>query len=783
MTVAQNWDLPNRTLLAKRRGVARRSSSPVAVPRSMFFAGTNTVGGTPAVVTSCGLNTTVGTATTLYRDATAITLPAPRTPTLTDPSIRPARFSRFGTNIYATTDHGVARIERNWLGLWAGVERPRAIASAPWGTGRTGAWLAVGDTVLYRVVIVRYDYDGKPMRGAPSGVAQTKNTTAAAATVGVYVSLHAVNSTATADPANVRRIDVEVYRSPASSTGTPSEELQLAYRRTLTAAEKASSAYIFIEDLCPDAALGAYLYTNGITGDEVLSGSAVGLASRNDIPPVASDVAVFAERMWLADLTYRHEMTFSLFAPGVAGYQLKAGDVLTVDGVAYTAGAQFTVFTAGTLLENIRDTAQSIVDAINVTSIAGADIQAEYIGSPLSPGTAGLIRVWRRMNASASFTAQITAGGSGGAFTPDLTTALTSASESIDNGLAYSKASQPDAFPPVNVIRVGQGDAVIRRIVALRDALFIFASDGLWRLTGYSPETFALEQFDTSVRLSYLMPSHVAVMDDAIYAWTNLGVVRITTSGVELIDDQIRDFVRLQGQHLGGFAVADTVAKRVLFFLGTPGTGMPYSFAHRALVYQARTGAWTLYHYGAASPKTCAAADPDKGIIYLGNADDGAGTVYPGGEVYEYAYAFGSGVRYGAISYERNTNAASDWVDTNNANASQAITSVAKWTSAVPDPMVVAQWRELHLFTSPSDIQAAMGAPSTVDVAFDTEMTSETTVTSSVPLATQTRVMVPRDAARGARMTIKMTHAVSSEYSSLSGFGLVYEPDGTEVAR
>jgi hypothetical protein len=62
-------------------------------------------------------------------------------------------------------------------------------------------------------------------------------------------------------------------------------------------------------------------------------------------------------------------------------------------------------------------------------------------------------------------------------------------------------------------------------------------------------------------------------------------------------------------------------------------------------------------------------------------------------------------------------------------------------------------------------------------------MTTEQSVTATAPLATQTRIMVPRDAARGARMTVRCTHAVVSEYFSLSGYGLVYELDGTEVSR
>lgn len=787
MSVAQNWDIPNRTLLAKRRGVQRYSLFPAGVARSMHVKPAVVAGGTPTLYAASGASTAVASSTLLSVGSSLVTVPAPLTPLAADPSMRPVRFAPFGKALYASTDNGVVRIESDNAARWAGVESPYQSGDAAAIADARG-WLANGSRVAYRAVLVRYDADGVPMRGPPSDEIYSHNATGSAAIVelGVFLDLR-VNSSEVLEAAAARRVDLEIYRSPQSTTTTTSAELQLCYRRSLTSAELATAApaLVTISDYAPDEALGAYLYTNGITGEDVLAGSAVGLASRNDIPPVGADIASYAGRLWLADLTYRQEMTFSLFGPGTTGAQLKTGDVLTVAGVALTAGTHFNVYTSGSVLQNIVDTAMAIATAISVTSSV---TRAEYVGSPLSPGTAGLIRVWRLRNDGTAFTAQITAGGSGPAFVPDLSTALSSSSERILNGLAYSKSSQPDAFPPVNVVRVGRGDASIRRIVALRDCLFIFASDGLWRLTGYSPETFALEMFDSSVVVSAVSPNAIAVMDDAIYAWVNMGIVRITTSGVEVLDDAIADFVALQASSLNGarrgsFAVADSARKRVLFFLGND-SGNAYPAAHRALAYHARSKTWTMYHYGASSPKSCAAADAVTGVIFLGNADDGAGTVTGTDEVTEYVYQFGSGARYGDVMAERHVFAAAMWGDENNARANQAITSIARWTSAAPDPMAVAQWRELHLFASPSEIVSTMSGPTAWSVAFRTEMTAaDETVAVTVPLEHQVRVMVPRGAARGARMTVQATHSVDDEYASLAGYGLVYTPDGTEVSR
>jgi len=123
------------------------------------------------------------------------------------------------------------------------------------------------------------------MRGPPSAAGALTNTTgvAKAVTFGpLYLGPppYAVNAVTSGVSAILRRPDQPPTHRPRSvpgrpvDTGTPNDEMQLAYRKTLSASEKNGSAIAGFVDQCPDEALGAYLYTNAISGgDTVQNGS------------------------------------------------------------------------------------------------------------------------------------------------------------------------------------------------------------------------------------------------------------------------------------------------------------------------------------------------------------------------------------------------------------------------------------------------------------------------------------------------------------------------------
>ena len=126
--------------------------------------------------------------------------------------------------------------------------------------------------------------------------------------------------------------------------------------------------------------------------------------------------------------------------------------------------------------------------------------------------------------------------GYAGGLLTGLTTAngIGSTSDDCQNRIMWSKPDQPEHVPEVNYSPVGSENHPILRIIPTRDALFIFKTDGIWRLTGAGAYSgWRIDEFDLS---TILLRADAAVeMDNAIYAWTNKGLVRVTDEGVSLI--------------------------------------------------------------------------------------------------------------------------------------------------------------------------------------------------------------------------------------------------------
>lgn len=106
--------------------------------------------------------------------------------------------------------------------------------------------------------------------------------------------------------------------------------------------------------------------------------------------------------------------------------------------------------------------------------------------------------------------------------------AVTSDDEVKGNRIYYSKISQPEAVPIVNFIDVGAADTNILRIFPLRDSLFVFKEDGLYRISG-EIAPFVLNLFDSSYIL--LAPDSVGVSNNIIYSWTSQGISGLSESG------------------------------------------------------------------------------------------------------------------------------------------------------------------------------------------------------------------------------------------------------------
>ena len=649
----------------------------------------------------------------------------------------------------------------------------------------TGSWLTDGASVAYRVVFGFKDGQGVEMIGSPSGrrvVANVTGVSGYAAGVAPNVNLRVVL------PFQARTNTTELtsswffrlYRTQTFLTGTePDDEMALCYEYTLTNTD-VTNHYVDIVDSTPDAALGAYLYTNSIAGGDIagptVAGQSVslGILASNDLPPVCRDVAVFADSMFYADLEPTEEVVyfFSFLAlpanNDVLRIFLSSSFSFTAKTAAPASASEFQIDALGASLSaKIRNTAINFCEAVNARD-HGPNLVATYVGNDNSPGTIGKVML-RAKKPGSSFlidcpTGDVTK------YSPRMdalgTNGIGAGNKQV-NGLAFSKPMQPDAVPPANYIRVGRSDARILRIVPLRDALFIFKEDGVFWLRGTSPSNFSIEVFDSTFRLE--SREAVAVVENTIYAWGYEGIAKVTPQGIEFIDLPIRNkvlyneyllrnitdnsspLVVTDDMALNSFAVANPQKRFVSFWYPV---GKSTKNCKAALVWNLATQTWSEFWLD--NGKSCGCSRPIDGRMWLAE-HNGANNSY--------------------VWYMNPGFVATDFSDYTPTNTEMAIVSVAVWTNITPEPGVLNHWHELALGFSPSDVVTALALPSD---GISMTLLNELGVSEAISLASVTipsmRAMVPRAVAMSQRLVLSLSNSIKGEYFSICAVSFSYTP-------
>ncbi len=132
--------------------------------------------------------------------------------------------------------------------------------------------------------------------------------------------------------------------------------------------------------------------------------------------------------------------------------------------------------------------------------------------------------------------------------------AVYSENETRANRVYYSKYQQPEAVPIINYFDVGAQDKAILRIFPMRDSLFVFKEDGLYRISGETAP-FQLELFDSS--FITLAPDSVNIANNVIYAWTTQGIQSLTEGGSSVISRKIDNTVlKIQSSNYPNFKTA-----------------------------------------------------------------------------------------------------------------------------------------------------------------------------------------------------------------------------------
>lgn len=319
-------------------------------------------------------------------------------------------------------------------------------------------------------------------------------------------------------------------RSVSGANTTPQPDTFLVYE-TLPTSTDVSNGYVDVLDNTPDSLLGPICYA---------SPGAEGALRNNGVPPVVNDLCAFNDCLLGANTRERHRFEIQLLATGGSA-GLVSGDALVIVRNATTVTLTFgtgysstapTVYSGGTVTNDIERTARSLVAAINSNSSAAtAGVRARYISSV--DEAPGRVAIEATTFTTASFTVACSARPL--AWQPTLGTTpstRTSTQALRANRVVFSKPGLPDAFPAIQYVDVGEADDAILRIVALNDSVIVLKQRSVWVLTGSWP-FFNAKLLDPEVQTDG--PDTCAALGNQVHVLTSQGVAVVTESGVGLI--------------------------------------------------------------------------------------------------------------------------------------------------------------------------------------------------------------------------------------------------------
>jgi len=177
------------------------------------------------------------------------------------------------------------------------------------------------------------------------------------------------------------------------------------------------------------------------------------------------------------------------------------------------------------------------------------------------------------------------------------------------NRVYYSKFQQPEAVPTINYFDVGPKDKAIKRIVALRDSLFIFKEEAVYRVGDTQP--FFPTLFDSSVQV--IGPDTIDVLNNQIYVFADSGINIISESGTSLASRNIYFDLTKAATYANNFTASFGVSYEsdsayLVFLCSRP----DISVADICYRYNVITQAWTTFDRS----QTCGIINNNK--LYMG---------------------------------------------------------------------------------------------------------------------------------------------------------------------
>lgn len=501
-------------------------------------------------------------------------------------------------NIYFTTDTGIWKLD-TVVGPFIAAGTPQGLDGSGTTTGVAG-WFPDQTQVAYRIVWGYVDVENNTILGAPSERIIIANNAGGSRNVSLTFTIPDGITTS---------YFYQVYRSPVSAdlATPPNDELQLVLQLSPTGGEIAAQS-VTLTDTVPDELKGATIYT---------AASQQGILQSNYTPPIAVDVTTFKNFTFYANTIGKQFIDLTLLSVG-GTRGLLIGDTITIGGIVYTGAAvensavgEFLVFTGGTPSENIETTAKSLTHVINVYALNTTVYDYYVSGFNDLPGE---MVIQERGIGGGSFTLSVSRP-SAWYFTTS-----TSTNDTFPARVYISKFQQPEAVPLVNSIDIGSADKPILRILSLRDSIFVFKTDGVFRITGDDLTTFAVTPWDTTVNLR--APESAVLLNNQIYCFTTQGVIAVSETGSSIVSRPIEnDLLTLSASQYTTF---DSVTFAVSYesdrkYLLNTISSIPDTSSTQAFTNNYITSAWTRWVF----PRnvTAGLVNPTDNKLYMASSD------------------------------------------------------------------------------------------------------------------------------------------------------------------
>jgi hypothetical protein len=326
--------------------------------------------------------------------------------------------------------------------------------------------------------------------------------------------------------------------------------------------------------------------------------------------------------LFLVEVINRSASNTLVYAYYVSGETEVPGKILIeergIGGAEFNLSSTYGVGFSPNLPEKRPITAISVDNPTEITSTSHGLVNNEEIiifNSDSTPSINGTYKVTVIDANTFSIPVNVTIVGTTG-FYFKRSEYIVSDSETRQNRLFFSKFQQPEAVPLLNFIDIGSANDPIKKIVALRDSLYILKDDGIFRLTGENASNFTVTLFDNTATIK--APETCVAFNNQIFTFSDQGIIAIGDSGVSVISRPIENTllkvssVNFPNFESTSFAVAYESSRLYILFTLTNTTD---TYPTQAFCYNSFTNSWTRW----VMSRTSAIINPFNDKLYLTN--------------------------------------------------------------------------------------------------------------------------------------------------------------------